>query len=166
MLFGICSWSEVYFTNALKCQTNQRPVKKLQHTVPCVTKWLQHEIEILFDVLPVRVPVVIAGSKALEGMLFLYPELRSQLGDRPSLRSCRRNKTLRLQGHPVAVTYNPASVCKLEMRDITEMIFVKGQKTVRSTKGWPTLPLLCPYSLMIKDLLWLEEYIDVDSDSK
>lgn len=111
-MFGLDTYLECYFTNALKCNPDQQTVTE-KHIKTCVRTWLQSEITVLDDYCS-EVPILIAGNTAYKGLKALSPELAAKLPS--SLKDARRSANYFYKAHPLVFTYNPAAFAKGEAK--------------------------------------------------
>jgi len=166
-LFDLCSWSEVYMTNVVKCQPTYKNrninITEKRHIYPCLDKWFKKEWELFEEYCP-NVPIIVAGSTAIKGMFRMFPELYSQvtLIKEPTLKDLRRLKNIKLKNHNIAFTFNPAQLSKLEPREIksTSINRKTFAMTVTKTEAWTSYPMGSPYWNFIKDINWLREHIN------
>ncbi|MGG6281765.1 uracil-DNA glycosylase family protein [Leptolyngbya sp. AN03gr2] len=150
--FGLCHWSEVYYTNALKCDPLHKGrkinVSEKQHLGICAGNWLRWELETLNQYAPTA-PILVGGSIALKALQMLYPGLPNG-----KLNDLRRREDLHAGEHPVVVTFNPAAPARSEARLETEvgMKYKKPVLEVKNLQWWfPVLPG-SPVWVFLKDI--------------
>jgi hypothetical protein len=162
-LFNLSHENQVWWTNALKCDPAQHTssVSKTKHIYKCAGWWLVGEFYLLDKFAP-GVPVILCGTKSLNAIEFLYPEIKSQV-EKVDLKHTRRRKdlTLGLTNRPVAVTFNPASPAKGHSRIETRVVVNRqsGALEVSSVKDWQPIVLGSPLWHFIKDIQWLKHFI-------
>lgn len=159
-LFHLDTWSEVWFTNAVRCDPNymgrKNTVSDTSHLRVCVERWLRPELQILERVKP-TVPILCAGAKAVTALKQLYGH---NLPTDLKLANGRRKKGLVAGTHPVVITFNPAAVARCEPR-IETSIGVNRRKGLLEVNNVKFLPNLVgsPGWVFEQDLLLLKPYL-------
>lgn len=109
-MFGLCTFSEVWFTNAIKCDPNfeNRHLVVTDRIIrSCNKQWGFTEFALLDRFVP-NVPILVAGSKALKALQLMYgAECPSG-----SLNSYLRRTDLKIANHPMICCYPPAAYAK------------------------------------------------------
>ncbi len=159
-LFGLDPWSEVWFTNALRCDPNyggrKVAVSDTSHIRVCVETWLRNEMLKLSEVKP-TVPILCAGGKAVVALKQLYGQ---QLPSDLNLMNGRRRQGLVAGEHPLVITFNPAAVARCEPRLETQIGVNRrtGLLEVHDLKFLPNLPGT-PGWVFEQDLLLLKPHL-------
>jgi hypothetical protein len=105
-MFGLCSYSEVWFTNAIRCDPNhgQDSVVVSDRIIKtCNKAWGLSEFYLLDKYVP-KVPILAAGTKALRCLQLIYGEECPQ----GSINSYLRRTDLIVKEHPLVCCNNPA----------------------------------------------------------
>ena len=155
-LFDLCTWSEVWITNAIRCDPNHKGnnVNITERLLKvCANSWLREEIDLLSKHAPTA-PILIAGSKALVSMQQLY---KSDFPQERLDKLLRRN-SYRFREHPLAFTLNPAIYAKSEPKLETRMGIHRGKLVVSGIQSLATL-MPSPIQDFQKDFNWLNKYI-------
>lgn len=120
LMFGLDTYSDVWFTNGIKCPANETRKIKPQdkHIKPCVSLWLAKELETLDEAVPTA-PILIAGSIGFKALKMTFRELDKTLPG--SLNDCRKTNHYRIGEHPLVFTFNPAPVARGEFRVETDV---------------------------------------------
>lgn len=113
--FGLDTYEEVYFTNAVKCNPRKDKPDISRHIKKCYSLWLSNEF-ILIDRVNPTVPVLVLGDTAFKcfGKVIKNGPFTS-LGKSPKMKDARR-KIFYYNSHPLAVTVNPAAVASSSYR--------------------------------------------------
>jgi uracil-DNA glycosylase family 4 len=151
-LFDLNTYEQVYMTNILKCDPKLTTVQN-KHYRAC-SFWLKEEIATIDKYRP-EVPILLAGKKALDYFYLSFPEFAKW--SKAGIRKCRRRKDIRVDEHPVIVTFNPAQVARSEPR-IEEKVERRSKRVEKSRWLYPPLPG-SPPDMMINDLLMLEDFL-------
>jgi uracil-DNA glycosylase len=139
--FGLDTYQEVYFTNALKCKQNSSSLQPNENTEVkrCVRKWLLLELDIIDSIHP-SVPILLAGKYAFVAFKKFVPNSPIQNVKENSLRKCRR-QVFWYKKHPLIVTVNPANACtsipKLEYYEIEKVSDLKNVRELTPLIGSP-----------------------------
>lgn len=149
--WNINSHTEVYYTNAVKCEPGNKTVLDA-HINLCRRKWLLPEL-IKLDSLCPTAPILICGTNAFNSMRSLMKE--TMIDDKASLNKYRR-QILHYNQHPVVATFNPSSVAgsipRIETQDITKL------NTIDSVIDLPPLPV-SPTTIYLADLQILKDLL-------
>lgn len=150
-MFGICSYTEVWTTNAVRCNPQEISIQE-KHVKACVNSWLRSEIQIVSRSAGL-VPILAAGSQAFRAIKYLFPEDFKHL---PSQNECRRRSDLRVGGHPLVVTANPAVAARAEQ--LVETVVRAGMRIMEAEPiGQPIFG--SPQWHFANDLLTLGEFL-------
>lgn len=150
-VLGLCSWSEVYYTNALKCDPmfkgRKINVSETKHFSKCLP-WLRREFEWFEEYCPTA-PILCAGSNALRALQILFPSFSNG-----KVNDLRRKTGLSINEHSVIVTFNPAAPAKCDPRLETKIDIKRGTGIVEVTevKWWWPPPPGTPLWVFIKDI--------------
>jgi uracil-DNA glycosylase len=155
-LFGLDTYFEVYFTNAIKCDPGKDKPLETKHLKPCTRQWLREEFALLDEVVP-TVPVLIAGTQAFRSLKFICPEIGLTL---ESLQAHRRTNHLRLWQHPLVFTANPAAIARSVAR-IEESVTNSRDGRRQNVESVVPLPVLpgSPLWMFGRDLMWLKDVL-------
>lgn len=149
--WSINSNTEVYYTNAVKCEPGSKTVLG-EHLNLCRRKWLLPEL-IQLDTLCPKIPILICGTNAFNSMKSLIKE--TMLDDKATLNKYRR-QVLHYNQHPVVATFNPASVAssvpRIETQDIMKV------DNLDSVIDLPPLPV-SPCTIYLADLQPLKDLL-------
>lgn len=126
--WGLDTYTQVYFTNAIKCKPKLDKPKESDNIAPCVSKWLLPELSII-DKVHNTVPILILGRVAFIGFKKFVPN--NPFGINLSLSEARR-KVYFYKNHPVVVSVNPAAVCGSQLKlEFTTVEYVSELRAVR-----------------------------------
>lgn len=145
-------WEEVFYTNGVRCSIFRGTEKinvNLTHIKAC-NNWMRGEIAALDDESP-DAPILICGGKALMAFNAFY-NLKFK-----SIQEMLHVKDIRVNGRPIAFTYNPAAVSKGEARLASNMVTAKGVFQPSSIRGWKVLGT--PQWHFVNSIRWLKEYL-------
>ena len=129
--FGLDTYSDVYFTNAIKCNPEQNKPKEL-HIKSC-SKWLNTELSILESKGYINTPILVAGTTAFKSLKHLGEKSLESL----SFKDCRR-RVIYVKSHPTVVVANPAAVCSSTFRIENRIVYDPRQLT--SVRELPPIP--------------------------
>lgn len=157
LMYGLDTYNDCYITNAIKCNPNQLKPLENTHMRPCASAWLNSELHILDKYAP-EVPILCAGSMAFKALCFIYKDEAKRIGAIKH-NNCRRRKDLKLGGHPLVVTFNPAVAARSMPKIETTVKETKsGITPTRNEWLFPQLPG-SPVDRFIKDLYPLAQYL-------
>lgn len=156
-LFNLDTYEDTWSTNACKCDRRDSSILESTHLKPCVTQWLSQEFNVLDQYVP-SVPILIAGRHAYKSLSILDKSFKA--GAPTSLNDARRRTDLYYNNHPVVVTVNPASICRLVLRIENNVgPLLNKKREVKSASFWsPYLPGT-PETIFRDDLLCLKPYL-------
>lgn len=157
LMYGLDTYTDCYFTNAIKCNPNQLKPLENQHMRPCSKHWLEQELQLLDKYCP-TVPILVAGSMAFKALCFIYKkEMETAAGIKHN--NCRRRKDLMLNEHPLVVTFNPAGAARSMPKIETEVKERKSGLWVTKNEWlFPQLPG-SPVDKFVRDLYPLAQYL-------
>lgn len=158
-IYGLDTYKDCWFTNALKCDPGKRKPLISKHVKPCALKWLKLELQHLEEHCPTA-PLLIAGSTAFEALKLLYKEHAGMLSDL-KLNGCRRRKDIVIGGRPTVFTLNPARAARCAPRFESDVRYKNSQYIVKRNEWIPPelyLPGSPNYSF-VQDLLILREFL-------
>ena len=156
-LFGLDTYQEVYYTNALKCERRGEAEITTNQRKTCIALWLSQELAALDKHCP-EVPVLVAGKQAFIALQHLDPA--GWKGVPGGLHAYRRRGDLRLGTHPLVVTVNPAQVGRSVPRIETETRRNRRTKElqVRSVRTFPIVVGSAEWHFQ-RDLEYLRPYV-------
>lgn len=154
--FGLHTWEEVWFTNALKCDRLSSTIK-LEHISACTQKWLGSEFETLDRYAP-EAPILVLGNYAYRALKRMDPTLKVELPT--SLQKVRRTSTYRWRHHPLIFSFNPASVAtSIPRLETLTTLTADNKQKVLGVEFWePCLPG-SPYWVFLRDLDLLRPFL-------
>lgn len=158
LMYGLDTYTDCWFTNAVKCNPFDQKIIESKHIKPCVSRWMASEFDILAEKCP-DAPLLVAGTQAFRACKMLFRQEKRWL-DSLGLNGCRRRGDLTLGGRPTVFSENSAKICRAEPRIESEVKTVKGL-TVIAKNEWlyPPLPG-SPVASFINDLSFLEPFLN------
>lgn len=156
-MFGLDTYTDCWFTNAMRCNPNQNKPLEVDLKA-CANAWGKTEIDILDQYVPTA-PILIAGSLAFRSLKYLFPldwKHVSSIGQN----ECRRRNDIRLGKHPLVVTMNPAVAARADM--VTELTLRPDSRTgFTVAAGELVRPFMIgsPMWHLGRDLSYLEDFI-------
>lgn len=156
-LFDLCSWSEVWMTNGVKCDPTHEGRKLTlsdsSHIRKCAGAWLRNELEILDRYCPTA-PILVAGSKALKALQSVDPN-KVPAG---KLEKMLRRKHYKFNDHPLAFTLNPAAYAKSEPKIETSIGIIKNKLVTTEIESMVGM-MRTPLDDFYQDFAWLKNHI-------
>ncbi len=157
LMFGLDTYTDCWFTNAVKCNPFDQKIIEAKHIKPCVSHWLTSEFNILNEYCP-SVPLLVAGTQAFKACKMLYK--RELWMQEWGLNGCRRRAGLMLGNRPVVFTENTTKISRAEPRIESEVVTKDGRVTItRNEWLYPPLPGT-PVASFINDLRFLEPLLN------
>jgi Uracil DNA glycosylase superfamily len=156
--FNLDTYTEVYFTNAFKCDPNfqGRTLKPTErHLGICASSWGSREFAILDSFCP-TVPILTAGSWALKLISNLYRD-QAPAG---SIDNLLRQSDLKAGTHPLVCSYNPATYARSHGRIEVGVSVSRRSGLTEITSLQPLSNFVySPENIYLADLERLREYL-------
>lgn len=156
--FGLDSFTEVWITNALKCDPNSggRSLKPTDRQLGiCSSTWAQAEFARLDEIIP-HVPILAAGSWALKLVRSIYRD-RCAVG---SIDDLLREPNLLAGNHPLICSYNPATYARSFGQIETSVSVNRRSHALEITNVSPLNHFLyTPIEIFKADLADLKQYL-------
>jgi uracil-DNA glycosylase len=162
--FALDTYTDVWITSAVKCdRLAEKSINESRHVAACVQQWLKPEMEALDEHAP-HAPILIAGTHAYRSLKRLDSGLNSSLPN--SLNDVRRRDDIKWRDHPVVFTFNPAAVCKLDMRIEDSVGLTETEKyKILAAKFWLHDLPRSPARIFKDDVLLLKEFLQPENES-
>lgn len=156
-MYGLDTYTDMWITNAVRCNPNQLKVIENTHIKPCVSLWLSPELSLLDEYCP-NAPILVAGQHAFRAVKLAFKREAPVLNEL-GLNGCRRRDDIRLGGRPAVFAPNPVRAARSEFRIETQVMNLDSKWRVTGNRWLYPAPIGSPVHSLIEDLKFLRKFL-------